>query len=119
MSPIGFEREPLNCLDIYAKSSNHSQYLDWILIGDSSRKYHQIHCVKWQDIDTDLNLKYPNYINIRRLDKGILQKGCKEGFEINCLIHFKKLNSDPFVCIDNINLKFEPVKLESREPKTN
>lgn len=102
MSPIGFEEEPVNHSDVFDKNSECPEYLDWIIIGDTSRKYQQLHCIKWEDINIDLSLKYPDYLNVRRLDKGIQQNGYKKSVEKNlhCLIHFKRLASDPLICVD-------------------
>lgn len=46
-------------------------FIDWILISDTSRKYPCFHCVKWEDIDKDLSLKSPEFLNIRHLERGV------------------------------------------------
>jgi hypothetical protein len=72
--PIGYEQEPIDREKIFNQNSgktSNSDFIDWILIAHTSRKYPSIHCVKWSDIETDLNSKSPQFLNIRHLDRGV------------------------------------------------
>ena len=71
--PVGYEREPVDKTNIYNEQSSASnqEFVEWIFIADTSRKYGNFHCVKWSDIDADLNTKSPVFLNIRDLDKGM------------------------------------------------
>lgn len=100
--PIGFEREPVSHNEIYTENKDANQsgeFLDWFMIADTSRKHQQFHCIKWENIDKDLNMKSPDFINVRHLEKGIQQNGYKKKAEKNmhCIIQSKKLDTDPFV----------------------
>jgi len=88
--PIGFELEPVEPSQIF--EANQTEFVEWILVADTSKKYPCFHCVKWEDMNKDLNMKYPEYLNIRQLDKGVqmLDKNKKAGGNIHCLMIFKK-----------------------------
>lgn len=74
--PIGYEREPLKKTNIYSSDDklDSEQFVDWIFLADTSRKYQSLHCVKWQDIDLDLNCNTPQFFNIRQPEKGVQTK---------------------------------------------
>jgi len=102
--PVGYEHEPTDCTQIFDKSSNieKSEFVNWILIADTSRKYPNFHCVKWEDIDKDLNTKSPEFINIRHLDRGLQIRECKQktsesklGGNLHCIIKFEKSLTTP------------------------
>ena len=112
--PIGYEREPINHSGIFYENPEEGyleEFLDWFIIADCSRKYQQFHCIRWDDIDKDLNLKCPDFLNVRHLDRGVQQNGYKKKAEKNlhCIIHLKKLHSDPFIYSD-LRLKFTDEK---------
>lgn len=99
--PIGYEKEPLDHKKIF-KTNGNVDFLDWILVADTSKKYQSIHCVKWDDIDKDLNLKSPEYLNIRRAELGVQVKKLKYKAEqsgrtnernLHCIIQFKRLDN--------------------------
>ncbi len=97
--PIGYEREPQNAKKIYENVVDDTDFTDTILIADTSKKYQSIHCVKWDDIEKDLNLKSPEYLNVRRLDLGIQIKKLKNKDLLNternlhCIIQFKRTDN--------------------------
>ena len=48
-------------------------------------------CLRWTDIQTDLNNEAPFYLNIRQLHKGILQRNVKKtGGNLHCIMAFQK-----------------------------
>ncbi len=102
--PIGYEREPISADNIYYNNSldENQEFLDWIIIADTSRKYQQFHCVKWEDIERDLNCKSPEYLNIRHLERGVQQNSYSKKAEKNlhCLMLFKKLQNETFFFSD-------------------
>lgn len=103
---VGYEHEPIDCTQIYTKSSNteSNELINWILLADTSRKYPNLHCVKWEDIVTDLNCKSPEFINIRHLERGLQVRECKQktnetkpGGNLHCIIKFESsLSSSEF-----------------------
>ena len=96
--PIGYEKEPLDHTKIY--SVEDQDYVDWIFVADTSRKYPSIHCVKWEDINKDLNTKSPEFLNIRHLEKGLQARKNSLNSEstkvkrsdknLHCLIQFER-----------------------------
>ena len=88
--PVGYEQEPFNQSQIFECESYKDELVssifletnsstqipsattvDWIFVADTSRKYPSMHCIKWDDIELDLNTRSPEYLNIRHLDRGI------------------------------------------------
>jgi hypothetical protein len=121
--PIGYEKEPLDRESIYNSNDTNTnandesaQYIDWIFLADTSRKYAGIHSVKWQDIDADLNTKSPNFINIRHLERGVQTRGTESNAQqatllrernLHCIIQFKKINSTDIIAdVDQSNIIF-------------
>ena len=97
--PIGYEKEPVENKKIYKSDDSNTEYSDFILVADTSRKYESIHCFKWEDIDKDLNMKSPESFNIRRPDLGILLKKKASTTNNNeknlhCIIQFKRLDAN-------------------------
>jgi hypothetical protein len=78
--PVGYEREPVDKRRVYSdeSGSDKDEFVDWLLIADTSRKYPCFHCVKWSDVNTDLNTRYPEYLNIRHLERGVESRGDKK-----------------------------------------
>ena len=119
--PIGFEREPLNQNNIYDNEKNQnddddSNFIDWIFLADTSKKYSNFHCVKWEDIDKDLNSKSPEYINIRQLDKGVFTKNTQPDRNLHCLIRFENISNDEYSKESkNIAKNINPLEDESYE----
>jgi hypothetical protein len=97
--PIGFECEPNDAKKIYASNLNDNDLITTILIADTSKKYQSIHCVKWADIEKDLNTKSPEYFNIRQPELGYQIKKLKNKDlnpdnerNLHCIIQFKRLD---------------------------
>lgn len=98
--PVGFEREPPSQEHIYfynnkpisnnnqqadstttttntsiaSTTSDPDQFIEWILIAETSRKYPAFHCFKWDDIERDLSSRSPDYVNIRKLERGVQKR---------------------------------------------
>ena len=96
--PVGYENEPQNCTDILNSQESKDGYLKWIILADTSRKYPSFHCVKWEDIDKDLNTKSPEFLNIRHLERGVQIRECKQNSNgksksssgnLHCIIKFE------------------------------
>lgn len=100
--PVGFEREPSSQERIYNHNYTYSNttsttttttttsitntstiptdpdlFIEWILVAETSRKYPAFHCFKWDDIDRDLCSRSPEYVNIRKLERGVQKRGTK------------------------------------------
>lgn len=77
--PIGYEAEPRGQTEVYEESkveNNENNNDDnnptvWVLVAETSRKYPAFHCIKWSDIERDLTTRSPDFVNIRKLDKGV------------------------------------------------
>lgn len=96
ITPVGYEHEPIDCTKIYSDTEN-NEFINWILLADTSRKYPNLHCVKWEDIVQDLNCKSPEFLNIRHLERGMQLKESKQktsesksGGNLHCIIKFEK-----------------------------
>lgn len=107
--PVGFEREPTSQERIYyspslsSSTTNYTktttesssseaaaaevaadEFVEWILVAETSRKYPAFHCFKWEDIERDLSSRSPEYVNIRKLERGVQKRGAaKTAGQIN------------------------------------
>lgn len=89
--PIGFEETPITAEQAYCVNLPDEEYNTWVLIGDPSRRHPCIHCKRWEDISADLNTTNPDYIDIRRLDKGPQKRNTKKtGGNLHCIMAFQK-----------------------------
>jgi hypothetical protein len=106
--PVGFEMEPTRRDEIFARNASNKEeiknetddkasFIEWILIADTSRKHAAMSCVKWSDIDRDLNCKDLEYLDIRCLHKGIQIKSGnavinqkKPEINVHCILKFEK-----------------------------
>ncbi|KAL3846383.1 hypothetical protein ACJMK2_017447 [Sinanodonta woodiana] len=89
--PIGFEDVPIRPINAYSGALPEDEVDTWILIGDPSRKHPSVHCKRWEDIKADLNSENPNYLDIRRLEKGVQQRKTKiKGGNLHCIMSFQK-----------------------------
>eukprot|EP00347_Sterkiella_histriomuscorum_P007127 403350160 len=99
MVPVGFEEMPMSPEIAFKKDLEREQVEQLLIIADNSRKHQGFHCIKWDDIVTDLTQENPNYLDIRNLDKGIQSKNSpdykgrlKKGKNSHCIIEFTSLN---------------------------
>lgn len=98
--PIGFEEVPQSPTQAYSGPVDNAD--TWILIGDPSRKHPSVHCKRWEDIVTDLNCQNPQYLDIRRLDKGLQRRNSKKsGGNLHCIMAFQK---SPFMSVRRTNI---------------
>ena len=73
MVPVGYEVMPLvadECIkprEFRTPNNN----VNWLIIGDVSGAQPTFHVKKWKDIVTDIDLKLPKYLDIRRMWKGV------------------------------------------------
>lgn len=118
--PIGFELEPKCQESVYQNNTSTSEagneFTEWLFVAETSRKYPGLHCFKWEDVERDLTTRSPDFLNIRKLDKGIQTKAersrtdidesitpladndrpprvKKEGRNLHCLIMFQSFDS--------------------------
>ena len=108
--PVGYEHESADCTQIYGDSSN-AEYINWVLIADTSRKYPCFHCVKWEDIDKDLNTKSPEFLNIRHLERGVQVRETKQQKSSEISDTSSRAGAGNLHCI----IKFESVASSSSE----
>nr|XP_032836195.1 basic immunoglobulin-like variable motif-containing protein [Petromyzon marinus]XP_032836196.1 basic immunoglobulin-like variable motif-containing protein [Petromyzon marinus] len=93
--PIGYEATPRPAAHAYR--GGESVALDyWILIGETSRKHPAIHCKRWVDVVTDLSCQSPEFLDIRRTEKGLQQrKTNKVGGNLHCIMAFHRPHQPP------------------------
>ncbi|XP_029640310.1 uncharacterized protein LOC115215227 isoform X2 [Octopus sinensis] len=97
LCPIGYENTPLRATDAYSSDLCSGDLETWIILGDTSSKYPSLQCKKWDHILTDLNCKAPDFLDIRRLERGIRQrKNLQKLFDSNdhCILTFQKCQND-------------------------
>lgn len=98
--PIGFEDVPPSPAQAYSGLVEDCD--TWIMIGDPSRKHPSVHCKRWEDIVTDLNCQNPDYLDIRRLDKGIQKRNTKKTTgNLHCIMAFQR---SPFMSVRKTNI---------------
>ncbi|GAB1600166.1 uncharacterized protein LOC115215227 isoform X1 [Argonauta hians] len=93
LCPVGFENTPLRATDAYSSDLCSGDLETWIILADTSNKYPSLQCKKWDHILTDLNCTAPDFLDIRRLERGIRQrKHLQKIFDSNdhCIITFQK-----------------------------
>ena len=92
MVPVGYEEMPLVPETVFKKSLQNSQ--SWLIIGDNSKVHSPFHCVKWEDVERDLAMENPYYLDIRNLAKGVQtkDKSGKGGKNSHCFIEFTALS---------------------------
>ncbi|CAH1780997.1 unnamed protein product [Owenia fusiformis] len=89
--PIGFEDMAVNEIDAYKGELDQSDVETWILIGDSKKNHPCIHCIRWEDIITDLKNVHPDYIDVRRLWKGALKHNTEKPEDNDhCIMAFRR-----------------------------
>ncbi|XP_061431185.1 basic immunoglobulin-like variable motif-containing protein isoform X2 [Lethenteron reissneri] len=93
--PIGYDATPRPAAHAYRRGE--SAPLDyWILIGETSRKHPAIHCKRWVDVVTDLSCQSPEFLDIRRTEKGLQQrKTNKVGGNLHCIMAFHRPHQPP------------------------
>eukprot|EP00106_Octopus_bimaculoides_P014626 XP_014782068.1 PREDICTED: basic immunoglobulin-like variable motif-containing protein [Octopus bimaculoides] len=97
LCPIGYENTPLRATDAYSSDLCSGDLETWIILGDTSSKYPSLQCKRWDHILTDLNCKAPDFLDIRRLERGIRQrKNLQKLFDSNdhCILTFQKCQND-------------------------
>ncbi len=100
MVPVGFEDVPDKPENTYKAQLEQSQIEPWLIIADNSRKHQTFHSVKWEDIDRDLNLENPLFLDIRNIEKGVQNKETndykgrnKRGKNSHCIMEFTSVQS--------------------------
>ncbi len=97
MCPIGFEVAPTKAWDAYSSRPEILEQDHWIIIGETSKCYPVFHVRKWEEIRMDIDNQNPQYYNIRKPQKGIMEyksekfrTGKKQGGNLHCIIEFSK-----------------------------
>uniref|UniRef100_A0A8W8IJT5 Basic immunoglobulin-like variable motif-containing protein n=1 Tax=Magallana gigas TaxID=29159 RepID=A0A8W8IJT5_MAGGI len=89
--PMGFEDTPIKCTEAYAGVLPQEDLNTWILIGDPASGHPAIHCKRWMDIVTDIGCVNPDFLDIRRLEKGMQRRKAKKaGGNLHCIMAFSK-----------------------------
>ncbi|XP_048758287.1 basic immunoglobulin-like variable motif-containing protein isoform X3 [Ostrea edulis] len=89
--PMGFEDTPVKCTEAYGCGLSQEDLNTWILIGDPASGHPAIHCKRWTDIVTDIGCVNPDFLDIRRLEKGMQRRKTKKiGGNLHCIISFTK-----------------------------
>lgn len=95
--PLGYEDVPVKPTDAYSGELGSSDYETWVILGDTSSKHPGLQCKRWDDVLMDLNCSDPEFLDIRRLERGIRQrKGRRKSYDINdhCILTFQKCQSE-------------------------
>ena len=71
MCPIGFENTPLLPFDAYKKKEEIELFRNWIIVGEISKMYPVFHTIDWEEIYTDINCQFPDFVNIRKKGSGV------------------------------------------------
>lgn len=70
---MGYEVTPNRGFEAYEpiERINIDDAIDWIIIGETAKPYPFFTVRKWTDIADDIELEYPKYMNIRKMEEGI------------------------------------------------
>lgn len=91
--PVGFEDVPVAPINSYKPALSASEVESWILIADTSRKHPGIHCKRWKDVATDLDCQNPDFLDIRRLEKGMQRRRTKKvGGNLHCILALERID---------------------------
>ncbi|KAK3095376.1 hypothetical protein FSP39_013957 [Pinctada imbricata] len=89
--PIGYEDTPVKCTEAYSGILPQEEMNTWILIGDPASGHPAMHCKRWTDIVTDIGCVNPEFLDIRRLEKGMQKRKTKKiGGNLHCIIAFQR-----------------------------
>ncbi|XP_062591646.1 basic immunoglobulin-like variable motif-containing protein isoform X1 [Saccostrea cucullata] len=89
--PIGFEDTPVKCTEAYGGGLSQEDLNTWVLIGDPASGHPAMHCKRWTDIVTDIGCVNPEFLDIRRLEKGMQRRKAKKiGGNLHCIMSFTK-----------------------------
>jgi hypothetical protein len=100
--PMGFEATPKNPFDAYdfqiGVNGKEGEDLEhWLLIGEIEQCFPPFHVRKWADVVKDLNMQNPQFMDIRRPEKGVMEhkgleftEGWRKGGNIHCFMEFSK-----------------------------
>jgi hypothetical protein len=63
---------PLDPSEAYSNTVTSTE--PWIAVGETSRYYPSIHFIRWEDIVKDIDMKNPEYLDVRKLHLGVQMK---------------------------------------------
>lgn len=95
--PLGYENVPARPIDAYSGEVSSTDYETWVILGDTSNKHPGLQCIRWEDIFMDLSCSGPQFLDIRRLERGIHQrKKCQKSYDANdhCILTLQKCQNE-------------------------
>ncbi|CAD8165840.1 unnamed protein product [Paramecium pentaurelia] len=113
--PIGFECTPNKQVEAFVDEIDYNDCQYWIIIAEPAKPYPMFTVRKWVDIAQDLELKYPQYINIRKMNEGIKNYKYEKGVSQHCIMAFERIDPKPKKVIEKkektiINEKQQMIK---------
>ena len=94
---MGYESTPIRPFQAFANRNEILEFEEWIILGEISKLNGGLMMKKWNDINTDINCQFPEYFNIRKINKGVELKKGKEfkegkwlGGNMHCIIEFSR-----------------------------
>eukprot|EP00761_Pharyngomonas_kirbyi_P014546 gb/GECH01014576.1/.p1 GENE.gb/GECH01014576.1/~~gb/GECH01014576.1/.p1 ORF type:complete len:466 (+),score=90.73 gb/GECH01014576.1/:1-1398(+) len=96
---IGYQDSPMTQEKAFTTELNGIDYERWILLGEISKNFPPIMCVKWSDVAKDITLQSPYYFNIRHPERGVREreKAKDIGGNTNCILKFEKGSASKIV----------------------
>lgn len=72
MCPVGYEEMPVEKHNAFKRDLDHGKDTQpWLIIADQAKPQPTFTCLKWSDVLQDLNTGNPDYMNVRKLWKGV------------------------------------------------
>ncbi|CAD8150905.1 unnamed protein product [Paramecium octaurelia] len=93
--PIGFECTPNKQVEAFADEIDYNDCQYWIIIAEPAKPYPMFTVRKWVDIAQDLELKYPQYMKIRKMNEGIKKYKNEKGVSQHCIMAFERIDPKP------------------------
>ncbi|CAD8142554.1 unnamed protein product [Paramecium pentaurelia] len=93
--PIGYECTPNKQVEAFVDEIDYNDCQYWIIIAEPAKPYPMFTVRKWVDIAQDLELKYPQYMNIRKMDEGIKNYKYEKGVSQHCIMAFERIDPKP------------------------
>ncbi|CAK73367.1 unnamed protein product (macronuclear) [Paramecium tetraurelia] len=108
--PIGFECTPNKQVEAFADEIDQNDCQYWIIIAEPAKPYPMFTVRKWVDIAQDLELKYPQYMKIRKMNEGIKRYKNEKGVSQHCIMAFERIDPKPKKMIEK---KEKPITNEA------
>ena len=96
MCPVGYEEMPVEKHNVFKKDLELGKDTDaWLVLADQSKCQPTFTSLKWSDVMRDLTTEHPEYLDVRKLYRGIQTKENnephKKGKNCHCIMEFSAL----------------------------